>query len=149
MVTEKKLKSGSGDSDLDQQQWRRWTIKTCVMWIRIRGSMPLTNGSGSGWPKNMWIRWIQNTDKNSDLNVVPSSLVLGTPPKSMSMMPRLTSSLPCTVGNMLWIRLLYRLLSCTEKRALFTICFKALQYISEMRCCRTGNRNRRNRNFLP
>jgi hypothetical protein len=23
------------------------------------GSIPLTNGSG--WPKNMWIRWIRNT----------------------------------------------------------------------------------------
>ncbi len=29
------------------------------------GSIPLTNGSGSGRPKNMWIRWvrIRNTDK--------------------------------------------------------------------------------------
>ncbi len=25
------------------------------------GSIPLTNGSGSGRPKNMWIRWIRNT----------------------------------------------------------------------------------------
>jgi hypothetical protein len=23
------------------------------------GSIPLTSGSGSGWPKNMWIRWIR------------------------------------------------------------------------------------------
>ncbi len=25
------------------------------------GSIPLTNGSGSGRTKNMWIRWIRNT----------------------------------------------------------------------------------------
>ena len=25
------------------------------------GSIPLTSGSGSGRPKNMWIRWIRNT----------------------------------------------------------------------------------------
>jgi hypothetical protein len=30
------------------------------------GSIPLTNGSGSGRPKNMWIRWIRirNTTRN-------------------------------------------------------------------------------------
>jgi hypothetical protein len=35
----------------------------CMM-IEGSGSIPLTNGSGSGRPKNMWIRWIRirNTD---------------------------------------------------------------------------------------
>jgi hypothetical protein len=28
------------------------------------GSIPLTSGSGSGRPKNMWIRWIRNAGKN-------------------------------------------------------------------------------------
>ncbi len=46
-------------------------IHDILGWIRIRGSMLLTNRSGfgsgsippcgSGWPKNMWIRWIRNT----------------------------------------------------------------------------------------
>jgi hypothetical protein len=34
-------------------------IHDILVWIRIRGSMPLTNGSGSRRPKNMWIRWIR------------------------------------------------------------------------------------------
>ncbi len=36
-------------------------IHDILVWIRIRGSMPLTNGSGSGSgrPKNMVIRWIR------------------------------------------------------------------------------------------
>ncbi len=36
-------------------------IHAILVWIRIRirGSMPLTNGSGSRRPKNMWIRWIR------------------------------------------------------------------------------------------
>jgi hypothetical protein len=34
------------------------------MMIEGSGSIPLTSGSGSGRPKNMWIR-IRNTDKNS------------------------------------------------------------------------------------
>ncbi len=29
-------------------------------------SIPLTNGSGSGSPKNTWIRWIRNTGQNQD-----------------------------------------------------------------------------------
>jgi hypothetical protein len=35
------------------------------------GSIPLTSGSGSGRPKNMWIRWIRirNTAINSILNI--------------------------------------------------------------------------------
>jgi hypothetical protein len=33
----------------------------CMM-IEGSGSIPLTSGSGSGRPKNMWIRWIRNND---------------------------------------------------------------------------------------
>ncbi len=29
------------------------------------GSIPLTNVSGSGWPKNMWIRWIRIRIRNT------------------------------------------------------------------------------------
>jgi hypothetical protein len=29
------------------------------------GSIPLTSGSGSWRPKNMWIRWIRNTARKS------------------------------------------------------------------------------------
>jgi hypothetical protein len=37
----------------------------CMM-MEGSGSIPLTSGSGSGRPKNMWIRWIRirNTAKN-------------------------------------------------------------------------------------
>ncbi len=33
------------------------------------GSIPLTNGSGSGRPKNVWIRWIRirNTEKTEEI----------------------------------------------------------------------------------
>ncbi len=57
----------------DPQHWSKavFQIHGIFLWIRIRGSMPLTfgsgfgsiplnNGSESGRPKNMWIR---NTDK--------------------------------------------------------------------------------------
>jgi hypothetical protein len=39
----------------------------CMM-IKGSGSIPLTSGSGSWRPKNMWIRWIRirNTDFNAD-----------------------------------------------------------------------------------
>ncbi len=40
----------------------------CMM-IEGSGSIPLTSGSGSGRPKNTWIRWIRirNTDKKTPL----------------------------------------------------------------------------------
>ncbi len=34
------------------------------MMIEGSGSIPLTNGSGPERPKNMWIRWIRNTDSH-------------------------------------------------------------------------------------
>jgi hypothetical protein len=43
-------------------------IHDILVWIRIRGSRPLTNGSGSGCmrPKNMWIRiWIRIRIRNT------------------------------------------------------------------------------------
>ncbi len=33
------------------------------------GSIPLTNGSGSGRPKNMWVRWIWIRNTGSYLNI--------------------------------------------------------------------------------
>jgi hypothetical protein len=36
------------------------------------GSIPLTSGSGSGRPKNMWIRWIRNT-ANKVIRFLPYS----------------------------------------------------------------------------
>ncbi len=41
-------------------------IRDILVWIRIRGSMPLTNGSGSRRPKNILIRIrIRNTGFNN------------------------------------------------------------------------------------
>jgi hypothetical protein len=37
------------------------------------GSTPLTSGSGSGRPKNMWIRWIRIRIRNTGWNKVPVS----------------------------------------------------------------------------
>jgi hypothetical protein len=41
-------------------------LRNIFVWIRIRirgGSMPLTNGSGSGRPKKMWIRFRNSAQK--------------------------------------------------------------------------------------
>jgi len=49
------------------------------------GSIPLTNGSGSRRPKNMWIRWIRirirNTDQNEGTNGPIPKLRIETKPK--------------------------------------------------------------------
>jgi hypothetical protein len=48
-------------------------------------SIPRTNGSGSGRPKNMWIRLIRirihNTDRNESTNIPISRLRIETKPK--------------------------------------------------------------------
>jgi hypothetical protein len=48
-------------------------IHDILVWIRIRGSMPLNNGSGSGSrrPKN---RWIRIRIRNTAINMYRSSL---------------------------------------------------------------------------
>jgi hypothetical protein len=59
--------------------------------IEGSGSIPLTNGSGSGKLKNMWIRWIRirNTDLQILLHAVPHScgaaeVRIGTVPTEIS-----------------------------------------------------------------
>jgi hypothetical protein len=38
----------------------------CLLIEGFTGSTPLSDGSGSGRPKNMWIRWIQIRIRNTD-----------------------------------------------------------------------------------
>ena len=53
---------------------------------------------------------MSNEFKNH-LKEVESRVFLGTPPNSMSMIPRFTSSCPWMVGNRLWMRFWYKFLS--------------------------------------
>ncbi len=52
-----KIKS---QKDLQNSRNQGFSYYFCMM-IEGSGSIPLTNGSGSGRPENMWIRWIRNT----------------------------------------------------------------------------------------
>ncbi len=43
------------------------------------GSIPLTNGSGSKRPKNMWIRWIRDpSKKNVCVNIITQLCISAT-----------------------------------------------------------------------
>ncbi len=58
-----------------KQKKSRFFLLFCMM-IEGSGSIPLTSGSGSGRPKNMWIRWIRIRIRNTGFNSGPKPVFL-------------------------------------------------------------------------